>query len=104
MLRTDSASGKPCQQGRFGGFDTTPVNGSRGPGAQIPTPRISAAETSRRRVSTAVRTEARPCSAVPVADIGVRVIDFTFPEESTNPAATLVPPTSTPTKYPLIYI
>src|ERR1700693_1857831 len=31
-----SASGKFRQQGRFGGLRTTPVFGSRGPGAQIP--------------------------------------------------------------------
>src|SRR5260370_19669378 len=33
---TSAASGKFCQQGRFGGLMTTPVRGSRGPGEQIP--------------------------------------------------------------------
>jgi hypothetical protein len=87
---------------------TTPVRGQSGPGAQIPI-----AETTRcdsfvglgaltlaaaLTASIAAVTAAKPAAAS-VATIGTRVWRVISPLESTRPAATFVPPTSTPMKH-----
>jgi len=89
----------------LGGLITTPAFGSSGPGEQIPTPRSNPccftisgyfAETD----SIAEITALSPAAASPVGTIGVRVCARISPLPSTRPAATLVPPMSTPITRP----
>src|SRR5262249_54502843 len=93
-----AASGKPRQQGTFGGLSTTPVLGSSGPGAHNPMPLTAprASGASETTASTALTTAAKPVAASPAGIMGTRVLCETSPLESTSPAATLVPPISTP--------
>ena len=95
---TSAASGKFRQHGRFGGFSTVPDMGSSGPGAQIPMP-ASALHSSgwpARTPRIACSTAAKPSRAEPRAGMGTRIFARIFPAGSTSPAATLVPPISTP--------
>jgi hypothetical protein len=75
----------------------TPVFGSSGPGAQIPIPPTSAASSGMTR-AIAERTAFRPSSANEFEIIGSRTWEEISPLASTSPAATFVPPMSTPTK------
>src|SRR2546429_1106999 len=61
----------------------------------MPMPRM-APGAARYTDSIASRTAAKPVAASPVAIIGTRVLCVMTPAESTRPAATLVPPISTP--------
>src|ERR1039458_8998441 len=91
-------SGKLRQHGTLGGLSTTPVLGSSGPGEQIPMPLMAVRASGARanRASTAPLTAANPVGGSAVATIGTRAFCMICPVESTRPAATLVPPTSTP--------
>jgi hypothetical protein len=75
-----------------------PVEGSSRPGAQIPMPRIlgTSVRSPSRNASMALRTAASPASAFPSDTIGILTCRSISPEASTSPAATFVPPISTP--------
>ena len=79
----------------------TPLFGSRGPGEQIPIP-LTAIFTSELSSTalTADSTAPSPSAGFPFADIGIFVCCLISPLLSTRPAATFVPPTSTPTTNP----
>jgi len=84
---------------------TIPVFGSSGPGAQIPIPEIDPSVPGRewaaaRTASIAEMTAAKPAAAL-LAAMGVRIWKLISPSAFTRPAATFVPPTSTPIRYPL---
>jgi hypothetical protein len=84
---------------------TIPVLGSSGPGAQIPIavidPSISVCESAvARTASIAEITAVKPAAAL-LAAMGVRIWKLISPSAFTRPAATFVPPTSTPMRYPL---
>jgi len=77
----------------------TPARGSSGPGAHNPIARIfrDSGFAPRSSCSIVALTAASPCSAEPVTGIGVRVCCRISPvAQSTIPAATFVPPMSTP--------
>jgi hypothetical protein len=80
---------------------TIPVRGSSGPGAQIPMPET---EWAREQVPARTESMAETTAANPAAasfdTIGVRVWKVISPAAFTRPAATLVPPTSTPIRCP----
>src|SRR5271155_1977203 len=98
-----SARGKLRQPGRFGGLITMPVRGSSGPGAQIPMPEIKLTDSERGLTAVGTESIAQVTAAKPAvasaAAIGTRVWWVISPVELTKPAATFVPPTSTPMKY-----
>src|SRR5713101_2927180 len=101
MCATSAASGKFRQHGRLGGLMTTPVFGSSGPGEQMPTPRIklcapAALAAWADAASIALVTDASPREAPSFETMGLRVWHKISPLGSTRPAATLVPPMSTP--------
>src|ERR1019366_2838998 len=101
MCATSAASGKFRQHGRLGGLMTTPVFGSSGPGEQIPTPRIrlcapATLTAQADAVSIALVTAASALAAPSFETMGLRVWHKISPLGSTRPAATFVPPTSTP--------
>src|SRR5205807_10082462 len=76
----------------------TPVRGFSGLGAQVPIPDMCCwfAEVGD-SAPIAVDTAFRPLEACPVVTMGVLLRTSISPRASTRPAATLVPPISTPT-------
>jgi hypothetical protein len=80
----------------LGGFKIKPVIGLSGPGAQIPIPATLVAPSGRTR-AIAENTAFNPSCAEEFAIIGSRTWDDISPSASTSPAATFVPPMSTPT-------
>jgi hypothetical protein len=86
------------QQGIFGVLMITPRWGSRGPGLLMPIAATASAYRGLELSAAAMAswTEARPSASVPRLDMGTRVLERMFPRASTNPAATFVPPISTP--------
>ena len=95
---TSAANGKFRQHGTFGGFRMTPVVGSSGPGAQIPMPlRLECASgCAAKTLSMADCTAAKPAAEDSRAGMATRVWKRIVPSASTRPAATFVPPMSTP--------
>ena len=80
---------------------TTPVLGSSGPGEQIPSRELAVpSEPSTTENPSRVVTAASPAAASPLATVGARTWVVILPSGFTNPAATLVPPTSTPITRP----
>src|SRR5467141_3294857 len=76
----------------------TPVSGFNGPGAHMPmAPKRVGGDASEKRPRIAVETAARPFDGAPTVSIGVLFRARISPLASTRPAATLVPPMSTPT-------
>src|SRR3984893_18027521 len=75
----------------------TPVFGFRGPGAQMPMAEIWFCESSEKRPRIAVETAASPFDGGPEFVTGVLLRATISPWTFTRPAATLVPPMSTPT-------
>src|SRR5580704_9868293 len=75
---------------------TIPVVGLSGPGAQMPIAGVCRIPEDFRSSLMAVHTAANP-RAASLATMGVRLCAWILPEQSTRPAATFVPPTSTPT-------
>ena len=80
----------------MGGFRITPVRGSSGPGAQIPIPATEWRPLGR-ALEMADRIASKPSAADPFATMGIRFCERISPLALTSPAATLVPPISTPT-------
>src|SRR5439155_25442669 len=91
--------GKLRQQGILGGLRITPVVGSSGPGAQMPIPFTLEVPVGR-TCAIAESTACKPRSAESVETIVTRRCERISPAAFTSPAATLVPPTSTPTNIP----
>src|SRR5215467_1056197 len=105
MRATSPVSGKSLQHGRFGGLITTPALGSSGPGEHIPIPRIRfcgpvAATAFSDTVSIVLVTAASPLAGPSLHTMGLRVWHRISPLGSTRPAATFVPPMSTPITSP----
>src|SRR5262249_19623293 len=95
-FRTSAAKGKFRQQGMFGGLRITPVFGSSGPGAQIPIP-LTEDGPSGSKCAIAEKAACNPRSGESFENIATRFWERISPFEVTTPAATLVPPISTPT-------
>src|SRR3954452_25325390 len=88
-------SAKSRQQGRFGELIMIPRLGSSGPGDDMPMPSTDA--TLDFIAASITRfTQSMAVCAEPLATMGTRVLERILPASFTTPAATLVPPISTP--------